>query len=200
MLTIYGSKIEKMSVLSETAVRELERAVVLKTPNSVALNDIGLHLSVSESRLEICNLKRGVAIYSSIYANKLDNVVKTIKGKRYNLRRYVIVGEEKPFCKVVSQAQAASDEEVLDERVVKRLYASFKKVRDDKKERNGNGKRGQSDRGRGAVRGRRGGITRSSARRNGEQSKSEESWNTGSDADDEKQEAPQAPEAKREIV
>lgn len=161
VLTIYDGKTEKISTLKDAAVRELEKALVFKTPNSVALNYVGLHVSLNESNLEVCSLKRGVARYKSVYANRLDNVVRTIDGKRYNLRRYVVEGEVTPFCRASAYTVAGSDEEVLDESAIKNIYAGFKKSRDDRSGRGGKStSRDTSGKSRQSERGRRGGIGR----------------------------------------
>lgn len=88
------------------------------------------------------SLKRGVARFNTIHAFDYDNVVRTINGKLFNLKRYRVNGNVMPFSRIEKESHAEDEEGVLNERKVLRLYEQFKTKKSSATRSERNGKEG----------------------------------------------------------
>lgn len=111
LLTICDGKIERMERWCDANFRDLERTLVLKERNSIAIHDVDVHLGIDHCKLEVSTIRRGIR-FETVHVMSYDNVWRTIDGKRRAVKRYKVEKSVEPFTKAADTLELGDDEEI----------------------------------------------------------------------------------------
>lgn len=121
LLTICDGKIERFERWCSAVFRDLERTVILKERNSIAIHDIDVHLGVDSSKLEISSLRRETR-YETVHVIGFDNVWRMVDGQKRAIKRYRIDKYVEPFMKAVVTGHVDDNEELVDADDVQKYF------------------------------------------------------------------------------